>query len=191
MSAIPRFPVSNSPIGPTNIKQVPGIMKGQKYYVETSLRRIDPVPYLIGIIVALLIITYFAYTTPEIDSSYTLMFVVAIGLTVVTVVELKDRNSIPAQQQQILKPNNAGQIPGDADWAKLAKRQTDALAALTPKQQANLSKSLSLIHASPTTANSASGRGSFFVLGKDGKSMRAVDGTISQMPGLVMRTMRQ
>jgi len=191
MSAIPRFPVSNSPIGPTNIKQVPGIMKGQKYYMETSLRRIDPVPYLIGIIVALLIITYFAYTTPEINSSYTLMFVVAIGLTVVTVVELKDRNSIPAQQQQILKPNNAGQIPGDPDWAKLAKRQTDALAALSPKQQANLSKSLSLIHASPTTANSASGRGSFFVIGKDGKSMRAVDGTISQMPGLVMRTMRQ
>ncbi len=119
------------------------------------------------------------------------MFVVAIGLTVVTVVELRERNNIPAQQQQILKPNNAGQIPGDPEWAALASRQKEALASLTPKQQANLAKPLSLIHASPTTANNANGRGSFFVLGKDGKSMRAVNGTISQMPGLVTRTMRQ
>ena len=191
MSAIPSFPVSNSPIGPTNIKKVPGLIKGQKYYMETSLRRMDPVPYLIGLIVALLIVTYFAYTTPEINSSYTVMSVVAVGLTAVTVIELKNRNNIPAQQQQILKVNNAGQIPNDPEWAALASRQQEALASLTPKQQANLAKPLSLIHASPTTANSATGRGSFFVLGKDGKSMRAVNGTISQMPGLVTRTMRQ
>ena len=187
-SSIPKFPVSSSPIGPTNIKKIPGMNRmknGEKIYYETTLNRIDPAPWLIGLIVAMLTVSYFSYTTPEINDAYSLLSFVAIGLSLITVAELKDREDIPSRQQPILKINNNGGIKNDKDWNELARRQKEALDALTPAQQAQLSQSLSFIQASPTTISQKNGRGAFYVLGPDGKSMQAVNGTISQMPGLV------